>query len=75
MKTIHSCPHCTAELETNEAGLAGHLKKCRKARQWERDYYLERGKWPGRKVNKTNFCLGGGSRRAGRDPNSSSYNG
>lgn len=71
MKTEkHNCPFCTAALETTGAGYAAHVKKCRKARQWQRDYFLEKGKWPERKYNRTSFLAGGGgTRRSGRTIN------
>lgn len=65
----HTCTYCAAVLTTSEAGLAAHQKRCRDARQWQRDYFLERGKWPSRKVNRSSFLAGGhGGRRVGRDP-------
>ncbi len=60
-----NCPSCTATLVTTGAGYAAHVKKCRKARQWQRDYFLEKGKWPERKYNRTSFFAGGGGKRRG----------
>lgn len=62
-----NCPSCTATLETTGAGYAAHVKKCRKARQWQRDYFLNRGKWPVRRTTKSAFMAGGGKRRGGRE--------
>lgn len=67
------CPTCEVELETTPAGFAAHQKTCRKARQWQRDYFRERGKWPSRKVNRSAFLAGGGGRRAGRVPGNDAY--
>ena len=74
MKTeTWTCPMCEVDLETTAAGIAGHQKKCRKARGWERDYFRERGKWPSSKANRSSFVAGGGSRRGGRLPGNSNY--
>jgi hypothetical protein len=31
------------------AGFATHVRKCRTARPWQREFFIARGKWPSRK--------------------------
>jgi hypothetical protein len=47
-----TCPHCKAELNMNPAGYASHVKKCKRARPWQRDYFVARGKWPSKKATR-----------------------
>jgi hypothetical protein len=75
MKTEkYNCSTCEAELETTAAGIAAHRKKCAKARQWQRDYFREKGRWPNRNSKSVLQARKAPSaRRAGREPGFTFY--
>lgn len=64
----YTCPTCESDLDTNGAGISAHQRKCRKARQWQRDFFRERGKWPERKDKRIVLSRNEGTHRAGRTP-------